>query len=205
MNKLLLLHKTTSEATEMTQDDILKLKSAFLYILNKESYIDQFHVFKILYFADRYHLAKFGRRIINDSFCAFENGPVPSNLYDTVKFKNGHLEKPFYYNEGAFKPILDSFDTGSDDAYFYLFAKERPDLDELSKSDIECIDEAFSKYKDINMEDLSTMSHDTAWDKAWSKKRNSSIHILDMAEAGGANEDLIEYIRETEKFASCLL
>lgn len=189
----------------MKHEDILKLKSAFLYILNKQRFIDQFHAFKILYFADRDHLAKYGRRIINDTFCALGNGPVPSNLYDTVKFKNGHLEKPIYYNEGAFKPILDSFETGSGDAYFYLFAKENPDLDELSKSDIECLDEAFSKYKDIDMGELSEMSHDTAWSKAWNKKRNSSMDFLDMAEAGGANEDLIEYIRETEEFASCLL
>ncbi|HCC85711.1 MAG TPA: hypothetical protein DEQ06_03790, partial [Porphyromonadaceae bacterium] len=93
----------------MKQDEILKLKSAFLYILNKQRYIDQFHAFKILYFADREHLAKYGRRIIHDTFYAMENGPVPSNLYDTVKFKNGHLEKPQFYNAVAFKPILDSF------------------------------------------------------------------------------------------------
>ena len=191
--------------TDMKPDDILKLKSAFLYILHRQNPIDQFHVFKILYFADRDHLAKYGRRIINDSFCALENGPVPSNLYDTVKFKNKHLEKPFYFNDGAFKPILDSFETGSEDAYFYLFANEQPDLDELSKSDIECLDEAFSKYKDIDMDKLSLVSHDTAWSKAWNKKRNSSMDFIDMAEAGGANEDLIDYIRETEEFASCLL
>lgn len=189
----------------MTQDDILKLKSAFLYILSKQSYIDQFHVFKILYFADRAHLAKYGRRIINDTFCALGNGPVPSNLYDTVKFKNGHLEKPIYYNSGAFKPILDSFDTGVEDAFFYLFGKEHPDLDELSMSDIECLDEAFLNYKDVDMGVLSELSHDSAWGKAWDKKRNSPIDILDMAEAGGASEDLIEYIRETEEFASSLL
>lgn len=188
----------------MTQDDILKLKSAFLYILNKQRSIDQFHVFKILYFADRDHLAKYGRRIINDTFHALENGPVPSNLYNVVKFKNGHLDSPIFFNDGLFKPILDSFETGSEDAYYYLSAKEKPDLDELSKSDIECIDEAFSKYRDIDMYELSKMSHDSAWDKAWNKKRSSPLDFLDMAEAGGANEDLIEYIRETEEFASCL-
>jgi uncharacterized phage-associated protein len=188
----------------MKQDEILKLKSAFLYILNKQRYIDQFHAFKILYFADREHLAKYGRRIIHDTFYAMENGPVPSNLYDTVKFKNGHLEKPQFYNAVAFKPILDSFETGSGDTYYYLSAKELPDLDELSKSDMECLDLSFSKYKDLDMGELSDVSHDTAWSKAWIKRQNCSIDYLDMAEAGGASEDLIEYIRESEELASYL-
>lgn len=189
----------------MTQDDILKLKSAFLYILNKQKSIDQFHVFKILYFADRDHLSRYGRRIIKDTFCALRDGPVPSNLYDTVKFKNGHLRNPEYYNSSDFQPILNSFDTGSEDAYFYLFATEKPDLDELSKSDMECLDASYEEYKDLNFGELSTLSHDSAWKKAWGDRHSSPMDFLDIAEAGGANEDLIEYIRETEEFASCLL
>lgn len=189
----------------MTQDDILKLKSAFLYILNKKRYIDHFHVFKILYFADRDHLAKYGRRIINDTFCALQDGPVPSNLYDTVKYKNGHLRNPEYYNSADFQSILNSFETGGEDAYYYLSPSEKPDLDELSKSDRECLDASYAEYIDVNYGDLSKLSHDTAWKKAWKNKSSSPMDFLDIAVAGGANEELIEYIKETEDFASCLL
>lgn len=188
----------------MTQDDIFKLKSAFLYILNKQQSIDILHLFKILYFADREHLAKYGRRIINDSFCAMKNGPVPSYLYDIIKHKNGTLDKPEYFDEPKFKTILDSFETGEADAYYYLFANESPDMDELSKSDIECLERAIIQYKDYNFSDISDLSHDSAWRKAWDSKRNSKINSLDIAEAGGASDDFIEYIKEIEEFASCL-
>ena len=75
--------------TEMTIDDILKLKAAALYVVNKCQAIDYFHLFKILYFADREHYAVYGRRIINDTFCALQNGPVPSFLYDAIKVLYG--------------------------------------------------------------------------------------------------------------------
>lgn len=188
----------------MTQDEILKLKSAFLYILNKQQSIDILHLFKILYFADREHLAKYGRRIINDSFCAMPNGPVPSCLYDTIKLKNGTLEKPEYFDELKFKTILNSFKTGEDDAYYYLFPNESPDMDELSISDIECLERAIAQYKDFDFNEISILSHDSAWRKAWDRRRNSKINSLDIAEAGGANDDFLEYIKETEEFASCL-
>lgn len=91
--------------------------------------------------------------------------------------------------------------TVSSDAAVRFCRRYQPDLDELSKSDMECLDLSFSKYKDLDMGELSDVSHDTAWSKAWIKRQNCSIDYLDMAEAGGASEDLIEYIRESDEFA----
>lgn len=189
----------------MNQDDILKLKSVFLYILNKQRFIDQFHLFKILYFADRNHLAKYGRRIIKDTFCALEYGPVPSSLYDMIKIKNGQKISSKFFKEKIFSPLLDSFITGSGDAYYYLQALELPDMDELSKSDIDCLDESFEKYYSADMSKLSNESHDEAWQTAWNRKQNSPINHLDMAKAAGATDDFIHYIQEIDEVTSCLL
>ena len=38
---------------ELTIDEMLKLKAVVLYVINKCDEIDYFHLFKILYFADR--------------------------------------------------------------------------------------------------------------------------------------------------------
>ena len=40
---------------ELTIDEMLKLKAVVLYVINKCDEIDYFHLFKILYFADRAH------------------------------------------------------------------------------------------------------------------------------------------------------
>ena len=47
----------------MTNDDIAKLKAAALYVLNKCGETDFIHLFKILYFAERSHYAKYGKHL----------------------------------------------------------------------------------------------------------------------------------------------
>ena len=58
-----------------------KLIEVVLYILYKTSGIDFYHLFKIMYFAERDHLATWGDRITADEFYAIKYGPVPIQLY----------------------------------------------------------------------------------------------------------------------------
>ena len=65
-----------------TQDEILKIKSALLYILRSfPDGVDIIKIFKILYFAQQKHLVKYGRPIVRETFYAIEKGPVPSFTY----------------------------------------------------------------------------------------------------------------------------
>jgi len=66
--------------------DIEKSVHATLLVLNELGGTTDFHkVFKILYFADQKHLARYGRPVTGDSYVAMKNGPVPSNIYDIFK------------------------------------------------------------------------------------------------------------------------
>lgn len=69
----------------MTEFQRQTLIEIVLYVLNKTKGVDFYHFFKILYFANKAFLAKWGTRIIADDFCALEYGPVPTNLYNAVK------------------------------------------------------------------------------------------------------------------------
>ena len=57
-----------------------KIVEVVLYILNKTGGIDFYHLFKILYFAERDHLAKWGDKIISDDFYALQDYMMPSNI-----------------------------------------------------------------------------------------------------------------------------
>jgi uncharacterized phage-associated protein len=59
--------------------------------LKKTKGVDLYHLFKIMYFADRAHLAEWGCRITDDNYHALPHGPVPTKLYDDIK--NGVLKK----------------------------------------------------------------------------------------------------------------
>ncbi|MEO6666974.1 MAG: Panacea domain-containing protein, partial [Nitrospiria bacterium] len=49
-----------------------------------------FHqISKIIYFADKAHLQKYGRLICGDTYVAMKHGPVPSGIYDILKSVRG--------------------------------------------------------------------------------------------------------------------
>jgi len=181
----------------MTRDDILKLKAVALYIIHKFGEVDILRIFKILYFAEKEHYAKYGRRIVNDTYFAFERGPVPSALYDAIKITQGKNSISNYPQLGV---ISNSLCVGSDVSLDYVIAgKELPDMTELSKSDIVCIDKSFIENKDLDYNELSEKSHDIAWTDAWNKNKNSAINPILIAQAAGANDAMMEYIKENER------
>ena len=180
----------------MTRDDILKLKAVALYIINKFGEVDILRLFKILYFAEKEHYAIYGLRIVNDTYFAFDRGPVPSALYDAIKIAQGKNLGSNYPQLGI---ISKSICVGSDVSLDYVItANELPDMTELSKSDILCIDKSFIENKDLDYNALSEKSHDIAWTEAWNKNKNSAINPILIAKAAGANDAMMEYIKENE-------
>lgn len=69
----------------MTSFDKQRIIEVVLYILNKTGGIDYYHLFKILYFANQRSLVEWGQLMITDKFCALPHGPVPTELYNTIK------------------------------------------------------------------------------------------------------------------------
>lgn len=185
----------------LTTEELLKLKAATLYIVNKCEAIDYFHLFKILYFADRNHYAQYGRRIIQDTFCALKNGPIPSTLFDAVKIVVGQRKNS---KESQLNIIADSL-YSSDETYCYILSsKEAPDMDELSQSDIKCLNTSIEENRNIPFGELSKKSHDCAWEEAWRQKQSSPIDELSLAKAGGANDAMLDYIKEQKLLNSLL-
>lgn len=181
----------------LTHDEMLKLKAATLYVLSKCGCIDYYHLFKILYFADRNHYAKYGRRIVADTFCALPDGPVPSRLYDAVKAAIRQKGLPI---TSDLWEIANAIGQESGSADYYLYAKEQPDNDELSASDIEMLDEAIKAYVGMRYGELRETSHDAAWQKAFQNKENSPIDPHQSARAGGASDEMMQFIEELEVF-----
>ena len=120
-------------AFEMTNFDKQKLIEIVLYILNKTKGLDYYHMFKVIYFANIAHLAKYGFPMVSDEFCALPDGPVPSFLYNCIK-GDPQCDK-------ALQAMIDScISKGTDDAYYMLEAKRDANKDYLSKADIEALD-----------------------------------------------------------------
>ena len=98
-------------------------------------------------------------------------GPVPSFIRDVSEGNE---------KEGLINKINKHFLTTS---YPY-------DKDDLSESEIECLQEAIAENKDLSFKDLTEKSHDSAWQKAqW------HISYMAMAKAVTNDPDILNYIK----------
>ncbi len=157
-----------------------------LYILQKIGGEGDYHkVFKILYFADQKHLAKYGSPITIDRYIAMKNGPVPSLAYDILKALR--LDGPLSGSHDEFIPYFQSVNNHT------VKALKAPDLDYLSESEIQCLDESIKAFRALSFSARTNKSHDRAYENT---VRNGAMNELDIASAGGAKEGMIAYIKE---------
>lgn len=176
-----------------TKDEILKMRAAVLYVLQSfDDGVDYIKLFKILYFAQKEHLVKYGRGVIGDTFHALKYGPVPSFIYKSLQMLEGRLDE-----ESDFEEFSKGIRVNDDSL---VFSAELPDVDELSVSDIKCLDKSIAKYKDMDSYHLSGKSHDIAWKEAYTRAQDDPekdrMTLIDIAKAGHAKPGIIDYIRE---------
>ena len=180
--------------TEMkTQNQIEKIKAVILYIMQSfPEGVDYIKLFKILYFAQRDHLARYGKVIVEDSFRALKHGPVPTYTYKGLQIAEGKSL------EGDFKGFLENIQVREKK----VFVTSMPDMDYISGADRRSLDTAIEKYKDIDPYDLSELSHDSAWLEAMQRiqddPQKNFITIIDIARAGNATKEMVDYIREKQ-------
>ena len=171
--------------------DEQKAISSLLYIAGKlislkdrRAKPDLHKIFKVLYFADQKHLARYGRVIVGDYYIAMEHGPVPSNIYDIIKTVRGDS---IYSDDRGYGDLLKVRD-------HCVYPKHEPDLGVLSESDIECLNESLQENQYLSFTELKDKSHDPAYCKA---TKDDKIPFRDMAILGGADEDMLSYIQIT--------
>lgn len=168
------------------------LMEMVLYILYKTGGTDLYHVLKILYFAEQKHLLEWGNKMIPDDFHAYEYGPVPDQLYKAV-----HNNCKYGQELPALFAQLVRFAGG--DAPNVLLPLREPDMGWLSQADIECLDASIKENAGLSFGQLLAKSHDEAWKEAWQNAQNGNddtMSTASIAQAAGASEGLVDYIKE---------
>lgn len=173
-----------------------KAIASLLYIshtlIQRKIRTDLHKIFKIMYFADMKHMVKYGRSITSDYYIAMADGPVPSQIYDMAKAIRGDSKVCTSDKYASFFDVKGG----------YLVSPKRPpDLDNLSTSDIECLDQSLLENQRLTYSQLKKKSHDPAYDKA---DRNSEISPEDMASVGGGDQKAIEYMKEAATIQACI-
>ncbi len=159
-----------------------KAIEAILYLAKKISHPDKYGICKLLYLADKISLENYGRFIFGESYVAMEEGATPSNAYDLMKKATVRPIGGIKLEENKVIPLRE------------------PNLDYLSESDIECLDQIISEYGNRPLHGRRE-AHDNAWRKNWEKrgsKRSVMMPVESIAELFPDSADLISYLLNSD-------
>lgn len=134
-----------------------KAVEALAYIAGSKPGLAPIFVCKILFFAEKWHLNKYGRPIIADTYIAMPRGPVPSSVKNYIDQNFDWVEEPEELSEAI------AIDRAK--GWPRLMPGVRPPkLDLFSESDIECLRDAIQYCTTKRADELSHITH---FDKAW--------------------------------------
>ena len=169
-----------------------KAIEALVFLAGNQPRIDVFHICKVIYFADREHLRKFGRPVLGDNYFAMDDGPVPSFILDVTK-RSSFLSSEWKNYAGKRLVVDDK------DGYVRLIARTQFDDSLFSRTDIECLRESLGKYGEMPFLELWQLVHkEQAWKENYKGSGTSTkIPYEDLIPSGMKNrEKAIEQLRE---------
>ncbi len=172
--------------TEFRNDLNASINGALFIVKQLRGKVDFHRLFKILYFADRKHLATYGRPITGDRYVAMTKGPVPSELYDILTYNRG--DNKLFTPPPSIVKLIEGLKV--QDSY-YVVTDAEPNMDFLSESAVEILEWSIREYGYKSFDALTLASHDKAYDKA---SENCDISYLDMAEVENISEGMRAYI-----------
>jgi uncharacterized phage-associated protein len=170
-----------------------KALEALAFIARESPGLTPFYVSKILFFAEKWHLNRFARPIIADTYIAMPLGPVPSTVKNYLDEDWRWVPQP----EG----MDDAIKIDRSGKFARLMpAKEQAEKGLLSPSDKNCLKEAIAFCKDKSASQLSTITH---FEKAWqSAEANSAMDYENFIDDDNPNKhEIIRIALENAAYA----
>ena len=175
----------------MNQYSIEKVANAIIFFVEKNiEHFGKTKLMKLMYFADKEHLEKFGRVMFYDNYRKLPRGPVATFTYNIISSTDA--------NDGDdFKSYIDNFsdfveiqkkDINQKNSATRFNPKNSFDNTFFSKSEIENLENIAKKYKTYTKEQISEESHSLK--EYINTDMNDFINISDMTE----NKELKEYL-----------
>ncbi len=131
--------------------DYKKATQVINYLTRKEGgQIEKLKLIKLVYFADRYHLRRYGRPMVNDAYFAMRLGPVGSSVKDIAEFSD-FLDEAEKHYAGAFLGRGGSVNT--------VVSIAEVDTDIFSQSELEALDFSYGEFGAKSASSLVDVTH----------------------------------------------
>lgn len=170
-----------------------KFVASLAFFASHAKDVDKLKAAKLLYYADKYHLVRYGKPILGDVYYHLDYGPVPSKALDIMNeaidpyrlrgIPQSNLELLMRYvkidTEGKAHPTFQ--------------AKTKPDLEVFSESELEALNETIERYGHYSGPQLINLTHREA---PWLKtERNEEIdYHLFFEDEKNASPEAAEYL-----------
>lgn len=134
----------------------------------KDGKINKMKAIKLVYFADRYHLRKYGRPVIGDVYWAMKFGPVASTTLRVADLAEVlPAECLSYAKENISHPK-------GDIKLNEIISRKEVDLNVFSQTDIEALENAYNEFGDKDQFELADITHNyPEWSKFKSELTNT--------------------------------
>jgi len=163
--------------------DPVKALHLVLFVAQQVPHATFHTISKVIYFADKLHLQRYGRLICGDSYVAMKHGPVPSEIYDMMKGARG---------DGFSEHWQTARESFKVEGNATVVPCREPDLEVFSKSDLECLNETIKTYGHLDFSQLTELSHDAAWHAT---DDNDMIDLEQIVATFPDGTALLEYLR----------
>jgi len=181
----------------MKRYDVEKVANAIkLFEMNKVRHLGKTKLMKLLFFADKYHLQRYGRPIFYDTYIKLPHGPVPSltlNIIDSINETENEDLKEF---TEKFRQHIGIGEKQFRNEISQTVFRPKTDFDEehFSLSEIEILDEVSRKFKNDTAAHISDISHELP-----EYRMTEMTDTIDYSEMAPENREYIEYIEQTSK------
>jgi uncharacterized phage-associated protein len=167
--------------------DSTRTASAIAYLASKNlPDLAKYKICKLLFFADKLHLVRYGRPITGDEYFALDWGPVPSTTLDALNDDHPLALK--------FAELLKRHEAKH--PVYELRSDAATDMRYLSKSDRKVLDRIARDYGRKTFADLYDLTHSTpAYIKAWAR-RTGKRSPMDFDEFFENDTDVVPGARE---------
>jgi len=190
-----------TEQKVMDTEKVLTLKAVLLYIIknSKPAKRNVYRIVKTAFFAQQMHFAEFGSPIFDDNIAALPFGPVPSTIYDILKISRGDRTALRFRSNQELAIAADAIGFSKET----FFAKEQPDMDYLSSSDINSLNASINKVSKMTFDEIKSTTHGDEWARAF-KSRSKILDSVAVAREGGASEEMLSYLRSNIEIQTIL-
>jgi len=178
-----------SEAVLRYIPSVAKALEVILWLADRQRGIDLYHLVKAAYFADKYHVVKFGRPIAGDIYRAAWFGPLPQVVYGLLRHEP--MEILALGNSGPLPFKVD-------DA-FCVRTEREPNMDRLSESDVEALTHGLREVDGKSLDDLVKETHR---DPAYRNARSGTMDYRDfIPDNDPKKREKIAYLEEVAGIA----